>query len=63
MEDVDQVFGLHIAPNVPVGVIGTRKGALTAASDVVTLNIHGKGSHGSTPDLSIDPIFGGSRDN
>ncbi|MBP2097730.1 M20 metallopeptidase family protein [Enterococcus rivorum] len=59
MDDVDEVFGLHIAPNVPVGVIGIRKGALTAASDVVTLNIHGKGSHGSTPDLSIDPILVG----
>lgn len=56
---MEQVFGLHIAPNIPVGVIGIRKGALTAAADVVTLNIHGKGSHGSTPDLSIDPILVG----
>lgn len=59
MEDVDQVYGLHIAPNVPVGMIGVRKGFLTAASDVVTLEIRGKGSHGSTPELSIDPILVG----
>ncbi|MGM0218081.1 amidohydrolase [Enterococcus sp. AZ126] len=57
MEDVDMVFGLHIAPNIPVGMIGTRKGAVSAASDVFTLKIKGKGSHGSTPDLSIDPIM------
>lgn len=57
MEDVDMVFGLHIAPNIPVGMIGTRKGAVSAASDVFTLKIKGRGSHGSTPDLSIDPIM------
>ncbi|MHC5228742.1 amidohydrolase [Enterococcus sp. LJL99] len=57
MDDVDMVFGLHIAPNIPTGMIGTRKGALTAASDVFTLKIQGKGSHGSTPELAIDPIL------
>ncbi|EOL46342.1 amidohydrolase [Enterococcus caccae] len=57
MDDVDMVFGLHIAPNIPVGMVGTRKGPASAASDVFTLKIQGKGSHGSTPDLSIDPIM------
>ncbi|WP_206911741.1 hypothetical protein IGL98_002488 [Enterococcus sp. DIV0840] len=57
MNDVDMVFGLHIAPNIPVGMVGTRKGAASAASDVFTLKIQGKGSHGSTPDLSVDPIM------
>ncbi|MBO0468065.1 amidohydrolase [Enterococcus plantarum] len=57
MDDVDMVFGLHIAPNIPVGMVGTRKGAASAASDVFTLKIQGKGSHGSTPDLSVDPIM------
>ncbi|MGX7024831.1 amidohydrolase [Vagococcus hydrophili] len=59
MDDVDMVFGLHIAPNIPVGMIGTRTGALTAASDVFTLKIQGKGSHGSTPELSVDSILVG----
>ncbi|EOI03126.1 amidohydrolase [Enterococcus moraviensis ATCC BAA-383] len=57
MDDVDMVFGLHIAPNIPVGMIGTRKGPASAASDVFTLKIQGKGSHGSTPELSVDPIM------
>ena len=59
MDDVDMVFGLHIAPNIPAGMVGIRKGALTAASDVFTLNIQGRGSHGSTPELAIDPILVG----
>ena len=59
MDDVDMVFGLHIFPSIPTGMIGTRKGAVTAASDVFTLKIQGKGSHGSTPELSIDPILVG----
>ncbi|WP_086313796.1 hypothetical protein A5821_001337 [Enterococcus sp. 7F3_DIV0205] len=57
MDDVDMVFGLHIAPNIPVGMVGTRKGPASAASDVFTLKIQGRGSHGSTPDLSVDPIM------
>ncbi|MBO0440656.1 M20 metallopeptidase family protein [Candidatus Enterococcus ikei] len=57
MDDVDMVFGLHIMPNIPVGMVGTRKGPASAASDVFTLKIQGKGSHGSTPDLSVDPIM------
>lgn len=59
MDDIDLIFGLHIAPSVPVGMVGIREGALTAASDTFKLKIQGKGSHGSTPDLSIDPILVG----
>lgn len=59
MDDVDMVFGLHIFPTIPVGMIGSNKGAITASSDIFTLKIQGKGSHGSTPELAIDPILVG----
>lgn len=59
MADVDMVFGLHIFPSLPTGTIGTRVGALTASSDIFTLQIQGKGSHGSTPELAVDPILVG----
>lgn len=60
MDDVDMVFGLHIIPNIPVGMISVSKGPATASSDVATIVVKGKGSHGSTPELSIDPILIGS---
>ena len=59
MDDVDMVFGLHIAPNIPAGMVGIKDGPLTAASDMFELNIQGRGSHGSTPELSVDPILVG----
>lgn len=57
MDDVDMVFGLHIVPGLPTGMVGVRKGPASAAADVFSLKIQGKGSHGSTPELSIDPIM------
>lgn len=59
MEDVDLVFGIHIFPKIPVGVVAIRTGALTAAADIFELKIQGVGSHGSTPELAIDPILVG----
>ncbi|MGX7420210.1 amidohydrolase [Carnobacterium gallinarum] len=60
MEDVDLVFGIHIFPMIPVGVVGVRSGSLTAASDIFELTIQGVGSHGSTPELAVDPILIGA---
>lgn len=60
ISDVDYIFGIHIAPNIPVGVVGSRKGSLTASSDSFELLIKGNGSHASTPELAIDPILIGA---
>ncbi len=56
MEDVDYVFGLHVFPMLPTGSIVHMFGPMTAASDTFKLEIQGRGSHGSMPDLAIDPI-------
>ncbi len=51
----DVVLGQHVAP-FPVGVIGLRSGPAFAASDQVTIVMRGRGSHGSRPEASVDPI-------
>lgn len=56
VEDVDYIFGTHIVPGFPAGLIGTRAGGMMASIDTFELKIQGKGSHGSTPQNSIDPI-------
>ncbi|MFD3445608.1 M20 family metallopeptidase [Microbacteriaceae bacterium 4G12] len=60
IEDVDYIFGLHVAPTIPVGIIGTKIGAVTAAADSFEVTISGVGSHGSTPERAIDPILVGA---
>ena len=53
---VDAVFGLHVAQDLDLGVIETRPGPLMAASDRFNVVIQGKGGHGASPQLAIDPI-------
>lgn len=48
-------------PNEPVGSIGILPaGAASSSSDGFSLTIQGKGSHGSMPQLGVDPIVTGS---
>lgn len=54
---VDYVFGLHISDRWKSGVFGLRPGALMAAPDGFTVNIHGRGGHGSSPHETVDPIY------
>jgi len=56
MDQVDYVFGMHVVTGAPAGMIGTGVGAMSAANDIFELTIQGLGSHGSTPENSIDPI-------
>ena len=51
----DVVLGQHVTP-LPAGVIGVRPGTQMAASDGLTVTLHGRGGHGSRPHSTIDPI-------
>lgn len=56
LDDVDSVFGIHIGGGMPLGMVSSRLGALTAASDTFEIHLRGKGSHGSTPENAIDLV-------
>jgi len=55
LEDVDEIFGLHVWIPLESGKIGTRSGPLMASSDIFEIKIKGKGGHAAFPHLSIDP--------
>ena len=57
---VDAVFGLHNMPGLDAGRLYFRDGAMMAAVDNWEVELTGKGSHGSMPELSIDPVVAGS---
>ncbi|MEY2978171.1 MAG: M20 family metallopeptidase [Prochlorotrichaceae cyanobacterium] len=57
LKDVDALLGVHVFPSVPVGSIGTRIGALTAAADDITLTIIGESGHGARPHEAIDALW------
>jgi len=52
----DAIFALHVAANLPVGMIAVRQGPVAAASDSFTIKVTGRQTHGSMPWGGIDPI-------
>ena len=57
---MDQVFGLHNMPGLPVGQVIVRAGAITAAVDIINIEIRGVAGHGALPHLAADPIVAAS---
>jgi hippurate hydrolase len=54
---LDAAYALHVAANrVPGGVVITRSGTITSASDRLAVTVRGKGGHGSDPATATDPI-------
>lgn len=60
LDDVDAVFAIHLATDVPVGKIAVGAGFQMAAVDKFTIMIHGKGGHGARPHEAVDSIVIGS---
>lgn len=53
---VDYVLGVHIDPFLEVGKVKIKEGKLYAASDMFTIKIKGKSSHGASPDKGVDAV-------
>ena len=53
---VDAAFGLHLWGDFKEGDIKVKPGPAMAAPDKFIFKILGKGGHGSTPHLCVDPI-------
>ena len=51
---IQEVYGLHNAPGIPVGEFAIRPGGLMASSDEFEIKITGKGGHAAEPHTTID---------
>lgn len=54
---VDTVWAIHVYAAMDSGTIGIRSGACMAGFGGIDITVHGKGGHGSRPDLSINPVY------
>ncbi len=54
---IDEVYGMHNMPGIPVGQFAIRKGGIMAAPDRFTITIKGRGGHAAQPHKTVDPIF------
>ena len=57
IDGVKAVFGGHVSPDLPLGTVGIRYGKFYAASDVITVKVHGKSCHGATPEKGADALL------
>ncbi|EJJ26877.1 M20 aminoacylase family protein [Rhizobium sp. CF142] len=58
---IEEVYGMHNLPGLPVGQFATRKGPIMAATDEFTITIKGRGGHAAQPHRTIDPIAIGAQ--
>ncbi len=54
---IQEVYGLHNMPGLPVGSFAIRSGAQLAAADGFQITVNGKGSHAARPQEGTDPIL------
>ncbi|MCB2011226.1 MAG: amidohydrolase [Geminicoccaceae bacterium] len=57
---VDEVYGLHNWPGMPLGSFGVCNGPAMAASDEFTIRLEGRGGHAAMPNLAADPVTAGA---
>ncbi|NGM47123.1 amidohydrolase [Rhodobacter sp. SGA-6-6] len=51
---IDEVYGMHNMPGIPVGQFAIRPGAMMAAADQFEIVVTGKGGHAAKPHDCID---------
>ena len=58
---IDEFYGMHNYPGMPVGEFGINSGPIMAAADFVTIDIEGVGGHAARPHLNIDTVLVGAQ--
>ena len=58
---IDQVYGMHNGPGIPVGSFAIRPGPIMAATDAIDFRIEGLGGHAARPHICIDPVLAGAQ--
>jgi hippurate hydrolase len=58
---IQEVYGMHNYPGLPVGQFGLRPGPLMAAADRLTIEIEGRGGHAARPHICVDTVLVGAQ--
>jgi amidohydrolase len=58
---IEEVYGMHNFPGLPLGQFGLRPGPQMASADRLTIEIEGRGGHAARPHISVDPILVGAQ--
>ena len=58
---IEQVYGMHNGPGIPVGSFAIRSGPIMAATDELDIKITGLGGHAARPHICIDSVLVGAQ--
>jgi amidohydrolase len=58
---IDQVYGMHNGPGIPIGAFAIRPGPIMAATDAIDIKIEGLGGHAARPHKCIDSVLVGAQ--
>ena len=58
---IEEVYGMHNYPGLPLGEFAIRSGSMMAAADHIEIAIEGKGGHAARPHLAIDTVLVGAQ--
>ncbi|MGC1466167.1 MAG: M20 aminoacylase family protein [Pseudolabrys sp.] len=58
---IQEVYGMHNYPGMPVGAFGIRPGPMMAAADYISIEIEGVGAHAARPHLGVDTVLVGAQ--
>lgn len=57
LENVDSIFGVHVASDIPVGKVAIVEGPICASCDYFKIKVKGKSAHVSKLHLSVDALY------
>ena len=58
---IEQVYGMHNGPGIPIGSFAIRPGPIMASTDAVDIRIEGRGGHAARPHTAIDSVMVGAQ--
>ena len=58
---IEEVYGMHNYPGLPLGDFAIRSGPMMAAADRVYIDIEGLGGHAARPNVAIDTVLVGAQ--
>jgi len=58
---IEQVYGMHNGPGIPIGSFAIRPGPIMASTDAVDIRIEGRGGHAARPHTTIDSVMVGAQ--
>ncbi|MFV0300969.1 MAG: M20 aminoacylase family protein [Paracoccus sp. (in: a-proteobacteria)] len=54
---IQEFYGMHNMPGMPVGSFAIRPGAMMASADQFDITVTGKGGHAAKPHDTVDPVL------